>query len=163
VEEVVTMRIESSSMVSALAFSASARFTAEVGATSVRISLKNLQEPAADLLNELFKSADEYTSAWHRYLNVEGLHSDGCLRAAFATVSEGTRIFEQVYQIGEKQRAIRNAETQQQLLRILEHFEDIQENLALLIDDEARGELKRVLAEAGIEAHALERKDAQPG
>jgi hypothetical protein len=151
VEGLGAMPLESSSMVSALAFSASTRFAVEVGATTARISLKDLQESTAGMLNELFKSADEYISARHRYLNVEDLHSDGCLRAAFATVSEGTRIFDQVYRIGEQHRDIFKAETQHQLLQILEQVEDIQENLTLLSDDEARGELKRILEEAGIE------------
>jgi hypothetical protein len=77
VEGLGAMPLESSSMVSALAFSASTRFAVEVGATTARISLKDLQESTAGMLNELFKSADEYISARHRYLNVEDLHTTG--------------------------------------------------------------------------------------
>ena len=91
------------------------------------------------------------------------LHSEGCLRAAFTTVSEGTRILTDLYEIAEGEPELWPANLQDKLRHILEQFEDIQENLALLIDDDSRNELRSILEEAGIAGQALERKDAGTG
>jgi hypothetical protein len=44
---------------------------------------------------------------------------------------------------------------------MLEQLEDIQESLAILIDDDARTELQGILQEAGIDGQMLGRKDAE--
>ncbi|MBF6571230.1 MAG: hypothetical protein IVW54_20390 [Candidatus Binataceae bacterium] len=155
-EEVTAIRNEGKA--SALAFRESIRFATDIGAARARTGTSYDPE---QLARELIDSAKQSVSAWHNYLNVDGLHSDGCLRAAFTTTSEGTRLLGEVCKIGPEHPQVLSKKTQNELQHIFEQFEDIQENLELLIKDEARDELRRILAEAGIEGRMLEREDAE--
>jgi hypothetical protein len=149
---------ESSARVSILAFQATPRFTLEVGRARERISLKH---EVVKKLKDVIDSAGGFISAWQDYLNVDGLHSESCLKAAFTTVSEAAAIFRELCELWEHRRSLWSSSMQEKLIAVLEQVEDIQENLALLIDDEARDELRNILIEAGLDGRALVREDAK--
>lgn len=147
-----------SARVSILAFQATPRFTLQVGRARERISLKH---EVVKQLKDVIESAEGFISAWQDYLNVDGLHSDSCMKAAFTTVTEAAAIFRELCDLGERRRRSLWPESmQEKLIGILERAEDIQENLALLIDDEARDELRNILTEAGLDGRMLVREDA---
>ncbi len=158
VSELAIVGHESSARVSILAFQATPRFTLEVGRVRERISLKH---EVAKKLKDVIDSGGGFISAWQDYLNVDGLHSEACMKAAFTTVSEAAAIFRELCELWEHRRSLWPQNMQEKLIAILEQAEDIQENLALLIDDEARDELRNILTEAGLDGRALVREDAK--
>lgn len=163
-------KIESAAA-SKLAFQESIGFASEVGAARAKMDcIVNKHDPISilqPLIKNLLKHAERHIRAWHSYLNVTGLHSEGCLRAAFATVSENTKGFSRLCDTGEQllgklpHSHYWTAAGQAKLTRMLEQLEDIQESLAILIDDDARTELQGILQEAGIDGQMLGRKDAE--
>lgn len=155
-----------SSRVSTLAFQATPRFTLVLGRAHERFSQKKevtdkQTNEIAGRLKEVIQIGNEFIAAWQDYLNVSGLHSPGCLRAAFTTVSTATDLFRELGNFNGSKRALWGDDKQDRLLTILEQMEDIQENLALLIDDDARGELQRILTEAGMDGRVLVPEDAE--
>lgn len=160
-----------SAAASKIAFQESIGFATEVGAARAKMAcIADQHDPISilqPLIKGLLKHAERHIRAWHSYLSVKGLHSEGSLRAAFATVSENTKGFSGLRNMGEHllKKSPRShywtAAGQAKLTQALKDLEDIQENLAILIDDDARGELKSILEEAGIDGRPLDRKDAE--
>jgi hypothetical protein len=151
---------ESSARVSALAFQATPRFTLIVGRARERISLK---QEAEKILKDVIDAGHGFVSAWQNYLNVDSLHSEPCLKAAFTTVTETTAIFGELCNLWDRKPSLWSRRRQEMLVAILEQVEDVQDNLAVLIDDDARNELRNILTEAGLDGHALVREDAKAG
>jgi hypothetical protein len=156
--------------VSAAAFQESARFANELGVVreKFRSFTAGNRDPISILeppLTDILAHAERHIAVWHAYLNVPVLHSEGCMRAAFATVTANKDLFSTLCSLGEKLHercaVYWNQEAQNGLTRVLERLEDIQDNLAVLLDDNARTELQSILTEAGIDGRMLERKDAE--
>ncbi len=148
-----------------LAFRASTRFAVSLGAfqatQQIAPKVQELRDETNRLFADLVQSANEYVGAWHKYLDVEPpLHSDGCMRAAFATVSEGKKSLAKLRDVAEKHPIVMTEAQRAQLEQVLEQLDDILESFALLLDTDARTKLRDVMVEAGLDASALEREDA---
>lgn len=150
------------------AFRESVDLSTEIGAVRTKIDCFTEKHGPVSILKpqmaDLFHNADRCIDAWHAYLNVERPHGDGCLRAAFTTVTGFTKHFEDLCEVGERVHQkcpdYLTADILGALTRTFERLEDIQESLAILIHDDARTELQSILVEAGIDGRVLDHKDA---
>lgn len=149
-------------------FADSIEFALEVGDARAKMRAFDREAVALDLnalMRDVLAKAEQQIETWHNYLSVDQLHSDGCLRAAFSTVTALCKGFGTIRDIGHsihrREPDFFTTDMLDDYSQIVESFEDIQESLAVLIDDEARDELRSVLRDAGIESKMLDRKDEE--
>jgi hypothetical protein len=153
-EALATANVSSSEL--PVAVLASMHFASEIGAAQTEIERsETVQE---ELISRLIIEAKTVIASWQNFLNVEGSHSKDSLLAVFSLVSAGVKLFEAVCRLQEQKQVISKS-MRDELSDILADIEDIQEILAILIDDEARAELQSILNEAGLQALVLEQVD----
>lgn len=161
---------DASARESTAVFSGSIEFASEMGSIRRQMQEALTEEESTrlafhDAVKDALAITDAQINSWHDYLSVNRLHTDGCLRAAFYTVTGIVKLFTAVCEIGDRaQRRAPNlwtADVQDDFTHALERLEDIQESLAVLIDDEARSELRSALRDAGIESKMLDREDEE--